>query len=236
MIKALNFVKFCTPSWFTLGQQQDTSEFLIFFLDHLNEQFKSLAANETLSQFASLIKNSFGIELTTYCECLSCQNQTNRRDISFCLPLILSNTTTSNNSKVSVQTLIDNFFHVETLSSENDNMYSCTNCQSLQKATKKILFTRDSYLNNQAPDFLIFTLNRFIYKQTATGGIENVKIMEQLDYAKEISINTYLNGELIVEEYELISIIVHSGSSIHHGHYYAYVKAKNTLNDTGKLN
>jgi ubiquitin C-terminal hydrolase len=76
------------------------------------------------------------------------------------------------------------------------------------------------------PDHLIFTLNRFVYKTSPTGVIESVKIMDQLEYPNEIVIDTWSIGCAmpIAEKYELISIIVHSGSSIHHGHYYSYVK------------
>ncbi len=189
----------------------------------MNEELKTLANNESLKKFTNLVKNSFGVELTTECECLNCKTKTYRKDTCFCLPLILTQSTEKPTKKESVQTLINHFFHPETLSSENDNLYSCTNCNSLQKATKNIYFTRGE--SQSAPDHLIFTLNRFIYKTSSTGVIENVKIMDQLEYPSEISIDTWsANKELIVEKYELISIIVHSGSSIHHGHYYSYIK------------
>ncbi len=215
----------CTPDWFQLGHQQDTSEFLLFLLDNLNEELKKFSQNESLNKFTDLIKKSFGVELTTECECLNCKTKTYRKDTCFCLPLILTQSgqqTEKPTKKESIQTLINHFFHPETLSSENDNLYSCTSCNSLQKATKNIYFTRGE--NGTVPDHLIFTLNRFIYKTSASGVIENVKIMEQLEYPNEICVDTRSNDEVIVEKYELISIIVHSGSSIHHGHYYSYIK------------
>lgn len=43
-----------------------------------------------------------------------------------------------------IQTLVDNFFSSETLSTENDNPYSCSKCESLQSAIKQVKITRDT--------------------------------------------------------------------------------------------
>lgn len=211
-------MKYCTPSWFKFGHQQDSSEFLIFLLDNLNEQLKQLyKCNET---HTTLIQNTFGMHLLNECECSNCHTKTTRTDINFYLPLSFSNEADAS-KKQSLQHLIDNFFRPEKLSIENGNPYSCSKCQSLQTASKNIYLTQSQL--NQAPDYLIFTLNRFIYKKN-NDGLQNVKLMDQLEYPTQISINTLGdNDKLITEYYKIVAIVVHSGSSLHYGHYYSYI-------------
>ncbi|CAF0860629.1 unnamed protein product [Brachionus calyciflorus] len=225
-IKASNFVKFCTPSWFKFGQQQDSSEFLIFLLDNLNEQLKLLENNAISQQHSKLIQNTFGINLTTECECTKCHTKTTRTDTSFYLPLSFPNQTNEIHKK-NVQELIDNFFKPEKLSLETENPYSCSNCHSLQTANKKVILNQTA--NNKLPDYLIFSLNRFIYKQTSEG-LQNIKIMDQLVYSEQVEINTVFENQNKVEKYQLNSIVVHSGSSIHYGHYYSYINNRSTDN------
>ena len=143
-MKPIEFVKHCTPKWFKFGQQQDSSEFLVYFLDNLNEQLKNYP------KFASLIQENFGIRLNTRIKCLKCSKTTSRTDTSFSLPLSF----VSSDQPLSLQTLVNNYFHQEQLSIENGNSYSCSSCSSLQNATKRIRIEHD------APNYLILTLNR----------------------------------------------------------------------------
>lgn len=200
---------------------------------------KSLKNDKSFGPFSTLVQKLFGIQLRTEVECLNCRTKTNRTDISFYLPLSFASAATnddSNASKVpttnnldhvklkqkeSLQTLIDNYFKTEQLSTENGNSYSCANCQSLQNATKKISVTQDDLI--EAPSYLILTLNRFIYK-TSSATVEHLKIMDPLEYPKHIEIQTWYNDRVIVEKYACIAIVIHSGSSLHYGHYYSYIR------------
>lgn len=245
-VKPTNFVKFCTPEWFRFGQQQDSSEFLIYFLDNLNEQLKNLKNIEQLSSFAPLVDNSFGIQLKTEVECQNCKTRTYRTDVSFYLPLSFncekqnkqrtlsaesSNETptssVANAPRESLQTLLNNYFDVEMLSGENNNSYSCSRCESLQNAAKRIMLVQDE--SRPAPAYLVLTLNRFIYTMNLDQ-VQNKKILDQLEYPEQIYLRTLLNDTVVVEKYTCIAIVVHSGSSIHHGHYYSYIR--NTINLT----
>lgn len=222
-MKPSSLVKNCTPSWFRFGQQQDSSEFLNFLLDNLNEQLNNLRTNAT----TSLIKTSFGMQLATHCQCSCCASITTRNESCYYLPLSFKSESkselTPKVARTSLQTLVDDFFDVEKLTSEAGNSYFCSQCNSLQNATKKIIFTRENA--KDPPDFLILTLNRFVYS-VANGN--NTKIMEQIDYPNIIEIKTYSeNNELIIEKYSLLSIVVHSGSSLHYGHYYTYMRYGN---------
>jgi ubiquitin C-terminal hydrolase len=228
-VKATNFVKHCTPSWFRFGQQQDSSEFLIFLLDNLDEQLKKFDPI-----FINLVKKSFGIQLKTECKCSNCNTTTARNDVCFYIPLSFH--TKAIDKKIPLKSLINHFFEVENLSSETGNSYFCTNCNSLQNAFKQIYLSRNEEMNVYPPDYLIFTLNRFIYQANNDGSVQNnLKIMEQVDYPTKIEINTYdVDNKLITETYCLHSIVVHSGSSLHYGHYYTYMVCQFDSNETNE--
>ena len=121
--------------------------------------------------------------------------------------------------------MVNSFFEVEQLSAEAGNLYDCSMCGSLQKATKQILFMCDEVRSVSPPEYLILTLNRFIYS-FGNGSIgTNIKIMDQIDYPPVIDIKTYsTNNQIVFEKYALLAIVVHSGSSLHYGHYYTYMK------------
>lgn len=278
-IRPTNFVKFCTPEWFRWGQQQDSSEFLMFLFDNLNEQMKvKLSLEEasslrlsadggdvekkndtscnqpttttTITKSQTLIQSSFGINLATECQCLNCKTVTVRTDECFYLPLSFSsddaNNVSNKKSTKSVQDLLNNFFQEEKLSAENDNLYSCSTCQSLQSALKRVSMLRNTRRQIDVPDYLVLTLNRFIYQKTnatttataTTTTTNNLKIMDQLEYPNIVEVNVRDNesdnkDETSVEKYELNSLIIHSGSSLHYGHYYSYVTNKLTSETTG---
>ena len=96
--------------------------------------------------------------------------------------------------KTSLQTLINHFFDTEKLTEEGGNSYFCLQCNSLQNATKKISFTREE--NFLPPDYLILTLNRFIYIIDNGSVNGTTKIMEQIDYPTIIEIKTYIEEEV----------------------------------------
>lgn len=146
----------CTPNWFRFGQQQDSSEFFVYFMDNLNEQLKSISMLSAASDpptplsVSNLVNENFGIRLTTRIECSKCNTTTNRTDTSFSLPLSF----VSSDKPLSLQTLVNNYFHTEQLSTENGNSYSCESCESLQNAIKKI------FVEPEVPNYLVLTLNR----------------------------------------------------------------------------
>ena len=196
-IKATNFVKSCTPSWFRCGQQQDSSEFLNFLLDNLDEELKRTSGSNSGT---SLVRDSFGIQLRTECTCSNCDSKTSRIDTSFYLPLSFSQT-----GPTSLQKLVEHFFEPEPLTSENGNSYFCSKCNSLQNATKRIKFTRDNEIS--PPDYLLLTLNRFVYKVT-NGTVEgNIKIMDNVDLQPQIELNVYEDEICSNEKYVIHAIV-----------------------------
>ena len=125
-IRATNFVKNCTPEWFRLGQQQDSSEFLMFILDNLHEKFKSSSKIDSSSldlvqvqQQPTLIQQSFGIQLTTECQCSNCNTKTMRTDVCFYLPLSFD--TPTEESKKLILLVLKNL-HSEIVACEKVNL------------------------------------------------------------------------------------------------------------------
>ena len=209
---------------------------MIFLLDILAEQLKGLSQESaTPSSLAKLVQNSFGIQLTTECECCNCHTKTQRSDINFYLPLSFDEVTSDEEASrddtkapKSLQHLIDNFFRAESLSAETGNSYACSQCASLQSAKKHMFITRDESNRVSPPEYLIFTLNRFIYNGSSSSNNnnnpQNTKIMSQLDYPGQIMVDTRLHdGERVSETYSMCAMVVHSGASLHYGHYYSYV-------------
>ena len=258
-IKPQDFVNACTPSWFQFGHQQDSSEFLIYFLDNLNEQSKNFQKSFAMinpQMPVRPIESLFGCRLSTECICLNCNTKTTRNDLSFMTPLsfpqdAISTTATTNNDNsssssslplYSIQSLVDKYFQPEELNEEGNNMYSCNKCNSLQCARKTQKFLRSIPSNSrpnehQLPDYIIFTLNRFQYETNrTTNETQHKKIMAKLEYNQIINLKTY-NEETsecdraINESYFLIAVVVHSGSSLHHGHYYSYVNELNEIDN-----
>ena len=239
-IRIKQFIEKCTPDWFNFGQQQDSSEYLIYLLDNLNEELKRLKSSEVdeLSEknghehsSATLLEKLFNFKLSTECVCFNCKTKTVRNDdLNYILPLSFPQQT-SEQSPTDLQELIDNYFKCEELNAQENNLYSCNNCKSLQTAHKTIKLVGEIDNNNNKfslPTYQILTLNRFQYERVATANeVKHVKMMQQLNYNQIIRQNAFKPSSNLIESesvfYRLISICIHSGSSLHHGHYYSYI-------------
>ncbi len=171
-------------------------------LDNLNEQINDSESNY---KQPNLIKTSFGIQLTTKCECSKCSSVTRRKENCFYLPLSFNNnqelkadvkSLSTQIEKSSVQKLLNDFFAVENLTSEEGNSYFCAHCNSLQNATKQIFFTCDDDKDISPPNYLILTLNRFVYELVNGTVGNNIKVMDQLDYPLMIEIKTYKDNQV----------------------------------------
>ena len=227
-IRIKQFVEKCTPNWFNFGQQQDCSEYLIYLLDNLNEELKRLKSSENDSPAAAtatLLEKLFNFRLSTECVCFNCKTKTVRNDdLNYILPLSFPPQTSE--QPIDLQILIDNYFKSEELNEKENNLYSCNNCKSLQTAHKTIKLVGENEYS--LPVYQILTLNRFQYERVETvNEVKHVKMMQQLNYNSVIRLNAF-KPALSLNEcetvfYRLISICIHSGSSLHHGHYYSYI-------------
>jgi hypothetical protein len=92
----------------------------------------------------------------------------------------------------------------------------------MQNARKNLKIIRQN-------DYLILTLNRFFYSATTN---EHRKITNQLVYNQAIELDLNDSSR---SSYELIACVVHSGSSLHHGHYYVYINQAPLMAETWLL-
>ena len=119
-----------------------------------------------------------------------------------------------NNDEININTCLDNFFKLETLS--NENKYICEKCNKPVEATKKILL-------NKIGDVIIIQFKRF--KQVGNTIIKNKK---EVNFPYELNLKKYTEDKKD-SIYELKSIINHEGDNTKFGHYTTY--AKNNDND-----
>eukprot|EP00042_Codosiga_hollandica_P051555 m.635884 g.635884 ORF g.635884 m.635884 type:complete len:136 (+) comp58304_c0_seq71:2065-2472(+) len=94
---------------------------------------------------------------------------------------------------------------------EGQDQYLCANCNKKQDATKTIAIS-------SAPVCLVFTLLRFAYNSTTQ---RREKVLVPIDIPPTIALSTESGSQLV---YDLVALVVHSGSSPNSGHYYCYAQ------------
>lgn len=106
-------------SAFTVGAQQDPSEFLTFLLDHL---IQCLSSNESVVNGKSIssIQHLFGIDIRRKTRCHACSNQFSLTNWESLLAI-------ADDDYNDVRAAIKTFFDEELLTSEN--LYECNHCQ-----------------------------------------------------------------------------------------------------------
>ncbi|CAF3472259.1 unnamed protein product [Rotaria sp. Silwood1] len=124
-------------------------------------------------------------------------------------------TNTIHNSS-NLQFVFDCYFQKEEL--KDDNQYRCEHCRSLQDAERYTIL-------KTAPEYLILSLNRFEYdKKTNTFR----KVFTKINYPKVLNVNINPSqnsrNNSILTKYCLVLIIVHTGYTLHGGHYYVYAR------------
>ena len=111
-------------------QQQDSSEFIIFFLDYLNTEVNKILPGK------NVVDNLFQVEetTTTKCKVLSCLNTSNNIEKSTILML---------NIDPDCNTLDDCFrFSKQRVKLEGDNKYFCDKCQKNRIASQRKEITK----------------------------------------------------------------------------------------------
>ncbi|CAF1614654.1 unnamed protein product [Adineta ricciae] len=258
-INAVNFVRIARPTWFTVHEQQDCAEFLGYLLDTMKNEEKALSSNE--------IHRLFTIQTCQRNRCQRCSIESYREESSnyLFLPIpssdrsqdnynynqsatpisVMKNglkfyTASNGNSLTSstlplcdtamnslnLQTVFDCYFQKEEL--ENENQYRCEHCRSLQNAERSIVL-------QTTPEYLILSLNRFEYdKQT------NIfrKVFTKMNYPKLLNVHVYPPGAIpLLTKYNLLLIIVHTGYTLHGGHYYVYARdIKSSISESEEQN
>jgi ubiquitin carboxyl-terminal hydrolase 47 len=197
-------------------QQHDVQELCRVMFDALEKTFKNTKQN-------NLINELYQGKIKDYVKCLECMNESAREDVYSDVPLCIR-PFGSEKLFESIEEAMDAFVQPEIL--DDNNKYFCSNCQRACKAHKGLKFVSFPYilsLQLKRFDFDYRTLSRF-------------KLSNKVSFPEKLSLDKYLiennqnAHEQISEnniEYELFSIMIHSGSATG-GHYYAYIKCFET--------
>eukprot|EP01138_Halocafeteria_seosinensis_P011525 gb/GECG01011773.1/.p1 GENE.gb/GECG01011773.1/~~gb/GECG01011773.1/.p1 ORF type:complete len:749 (+),score=66.59 gb/GECG01011773.1/:1-2247(+) len=197
---------------FTLGLQQDAQEFFCRMLDSMEQQSKRQGLP---------VCNLFEGKLTSRVVCSVCNSSSDTTDPFVTLSLGIHQCNTLSES-------LSYFFAAETLDGENS--FECSKCKERVKAEKRIYF-------QALPDVLAVHLKRF-HSYASFGKDDSlVKYPEAFNLFDRLSPDRrkgYERGTATDQSalerrncwYELSSILVHRGFTVHSGHYYSFVRMK----------
>ncbi|CCX35442.1 Probable ubiquitin carboxyl-terminal hydrolase 16 [Taphrina deformans PYCC 5710] len=190
---------------FRTGRQEDAHEFLLLLLDSLQQnslqgQPKNLdiRAKET-----TVVHRMFGGHLRQQITCNKCKAPSNTYEATLVLSLDCLSTIEQGLSRLTAP---------ENLTGRN--RYRCEKCKSLQEARKQTTIY-------DAPDNLLLHIKRFQFASKSSKITKPVAFEEKLDLAR------FMSPGRPSATYSLTGVVVHQGSGVSSGHYYAFGKGSN---------
>eukprot|EP01119_Soliformovum_irregulare_P011453 TRINITY_DN2869_c0_g1_i3.p1 TRINITY_DN2869_c0_g1~~TRINITY_DN2869_c0_g1_i3.p1 ORF type:complete len:659 (-),score=190.40 TRINITY_DN2869_c0_g1_i3:54-2030(-) len=216
------------PTWYSVGTQQDSSEYGRFLMEQLDIEYKQKVKGEKKEPF---VEEFFGGKLENIIQCHKCQNVSKRQEDFIELPLAFPDVPTDPKVQVEISDLIQHYLSPEEL--KDANQYFCDTCQSYQDANKSMRVVK-------SPDHLVITLKRFAFDAVKKS---RVKICQDVKYGTTLNLPTQeiQSGVQLENQHEhqvenqvesgrsyvLYAVIIHSGPSAEHGHYYTYARHSN---------
>lgn len=215
-------------------QQHDVQELSRVMFDALEKMFKG-------TEQQNLINELYQGKIKDYVKCLECDTESARVDVYLDVPLCIR-PFGSNKTFESVEEALDAFVQPEIL--DENNKYFCSKCNRMCKAHKGLKFDSFPYilsLQLKRFDFDYNTLSRFKLNNSVSFPetlnvkkyLEKENPSETVNNELDSKLEDLANNEKVkIEEsslkndpydYELYSIMIHSGSATG-GHYYAYIK------------
>jgi len=193
-------------SRFRLGRQEDAHEYFRCLVESMEKSYTSKVSKKpTQEQIEQcFIYQVFGGKLRSQIHCTACNYKSNKYDPILDLNLEIFRTR-------SLERALNMFTSKEVL--DGSNKYNCPKCKNMVKAVKQMLLC-------EAPNILAIQLKRFAF------GKYGMKIENMVTFPARLDMSKYIcggkkQGPIM---YSLYGILVHSGHSIHSGHYYCFVK------------
>ncbi|CAD8140325.1 unnamed protein product [Paramecium octaurelia] len=199
---------------FQFNQQQDSHEFLLFFLGKIQEElvgkYKNKqefnSAEQAWSDYTSknydIVDTIFAGQSTSQSFCKSCNQVCEGYDPIWDLSLPISKSYTG----VDLMDCLKSYYREEVI---NDT-WKCDKCKKANKSVKRRMFI------SQTPKYLIIQFKRFTTFPTSQ------KINDSISYPEKLDIQEFCSKGLQTK-YKLKALITHMGS-INGGHYKAYAE------------
>ncbi|KAK3806869.1 MAG: hypothetical protein J3R72DRAFT_104123 [Linnemannia gamsii] len=186
------------PDWLNDGHQQDAAEFTKILFSLMEDE--DPASKQALSSFHGTAVNQIKCSV---CGTVS-SNKEGLYDLAVPLP--------ASESSLDLQSVVDVFPSVEELNEQNSNMYHCDKCQALRAATRYTMLAA-------LPTNLIVSLNRFRFDVQRS---RRIKINTPICLTESIQIKVQDGHDF--QGYDLYAVVIHTGQSANHGHYYTYAR------------
>ncbi|KAG0250548.1 Ubiquitin carboxyl-terminal hydrolase 35 [Mortierella polycephala] len=197
------------PDWLNDGHQQDAAEFTKILFSRLEDE--GPVSKRTLSSFHGTVINQI--------KCSACGTVSSTKEEFYDLAIPLPRL-----DSAGLEAIVDIFPLTEELNDENNNKYFCDHCQSLQNAMRYTMLS-------SLPMNLIITLNRFEFDKQRS---RRIKIDTPILLSESIQIKIQDGHE--TQKYELYAVVIHTGESANHGHYYTYAKELDSHQDAKTSN
>ncbi|VDD81499.1 unnamed protein product, partial [Mesocestoides corti] len=200
---------------------QDAHEFLNYLLNQIADILQAENASEEANKkpgaadtecAASVnartwIHEIFQGTLTNETRCLNCETVRTKDEDFLDLSVDIKQYT-------SITNCLQCFSNTETIQSENK--YYCEVCRCKQEAQKRMRVKR-------LPELLALHLKRFKYSENAN---RFIKLSYYVPFPQELRLfNTSDDATNPDQLYELMAVVVHSGSGLNRGHYISLVKS-----------
>nr|CDS27416.1 ubiquitin carboxyl terminal hydrolase 12 [Hymenolepis microstoma] len=200
---------------------QDAHEFLNYLLNQIADILQAENASEEANKRTNAegdveinnnnsrtwIHEIFQGTLTNETRCLNCETVRTKDEDFLDLSVDIKQYT-------SITNCLQCFSNTETIQSENK--YYCEVCRCKQEAQKRMRVKR-------LPELLALHLKRFKYSENAN---RFIKLSYYVPFPQELRLfNTSDDASNPDQLYELMAVVVHSGSGLNRGHYISLVKS-----------
>lgn len=180
--------------------QQDATEFFGKFLINVTDKFP-----KDLDKIPDSAKRAFVSIYVAIIDCVTKNYQLKREGIQIMQPLPTQSFLGKNYNSLSE--CLKAYFSAETVEYKIDNKLPIIECQK---------YFRIKYLS----DYVFFYLNRFAFDVST---LSQKKLTHSIQIPSSIDLGHYYETP-VKQEYDLIGVVIHYGSTTSSGHYIAYIK------------